>query len=338
MSEGKQKQVAVVGAAAYVGGPLLRLLKREGYKTVARVRPTTDTSSLIDLPDVVMRGDLGDFEFVEEATRGSVAIIDLVNQLNPPCKTLEEQLENDVPPLEACLHAGLAHGARVVYTSGNFSLPTRGRSGKIDETLVPKPPPEVIQGSFSSHWPTFCHIDEMDGVLLLAETKHRCEHLVNDFVQLHPRSRACTVIPAATYGAGLGGRVSFWDSVPTWYLAGYFKDFMTGFIHVEDLCRCYLAVVERGRAGGRYLAAGEPMRVSDFVRMYAAAAGAPIDGGQQRSVFANPRQLVYDDSATRRELGIEWERGLEESLAEHMRYLRQHGKLALEAPSPQPSA
>lgn len=332
MSEGKQKQVAVVGAAAFVGGPLLRALKEQGYKTVALVRPTTDTSSLSGLPDALMRGDLGDFQFVEEATRGSFAIIDLVNQLNPPCKTFEEQLENDVPVLEACLHAGLEHGARVVYTSGNFSLPTRGRSGKIDETLFPQPAPDGNQGGFLSHWPTFSHIDEMDGVLILAETKHRCEHLVHDFVQLHPRSRACTLIPAATYGPGLGGRVSFWDSVPTWYLAGYFKDFMTGFIHVEDLCRCYLAVIERGRSGGRYLAAGQPMRVSDFVEMYAAAAGIPIDGGSQHRVFANPQHLVYDDSATRRELGIEWKRDLQESLAEHMDYLRQHGKLSLSAP------
>lgn len=332
MSEGHPKQVTVVGAAAYIGGPLLRLLKKQGYKTVALVRPSSDTSSLTGLPEVLLRGDLGDFQFVEEATRGSLAIIDLVNQLNPPCQTFEAQLENDVPPAEACLYAGLKHGVRVVYTSGNFALPTRGRSGKIDETLFPQPAPEPNQGGFLPHWPTFSHIDEMDGVLLLAEAKHRCEHLVHNFCQLHPRSRACTLIPAATYGPGLSGRVSFWDSVPSWYLAGYFKDFMTGFIHVEDLCRCYLAVIERGRSGGRYLAAGQPMRVSDFVRMYAAAAGVPIDKFPQRSVFANHQHLSYDDSATRRELGIEWERNLQESLPEHINYLRQYSKLTLSAP------
>jgi nucleoside-diphosphate-sugar epimerase len=202
--------------------------------------------------------------------------------------------------------------------------------GAIDETLLPRPAPDVERGGYLTHWPTFSHIEEMDGVSLLAETKHRCEHLVHDFVQLHPKSRACTVIPAATYGPGLGGRVSFWDGVPNWYQAGYFKDFMTGFIHVEDLSRCYLAAVERGRPGGRYLAAGQPMRVSEFVRMYAQAAGFSADGLPQRSFFANAQNLVYDDSATRRELGIEWERTLEESLGEHMRYLKQHDKLALD--------
>ena len=71
------------------------------------------------------------------------------------------------------------------------------------------------------------------------------------------------------------------------------------------------------------------MRVSDFVGMYAAAAGIPVDSGSPRHVFANSQQLVYDDSATRSELGIEWKRDLQESLVEHMSYLRQHGKLPL---------
>ncbi|WP_146645893.1 NAD-dependent epimerase/dehydratase family protein [Labilithrix luteola] len=324
MSE-KQKQVSVVGAASYVGGPLLRALKKYGYKTVALVRPSTDTSSITDVADVIVRGDLSDFRFVEEATAGSVAILDLVNQLNPPCNSLAEQLENDIPPLEACLHAGLKHDAVVVFTSGNFSLPTKGRSGKLDETLAARPAPE--QGGFSSGWSTFAHIEEMAGVLVLAEMKHRAEHLVHEFVQTHPKSRACVVIPAATYGPGLAGRVSFWDAVPDWYVAGYFKDFMTGFIHVEDLARVYLSVIERGVPGGRYLAAGQPLRVSDFVAVYLAAAGKSVDLAGKH-VFANTQGIVYDDSATRRALGVEWQHQLQDSLPTLMDYLRQHGKLA----------
>lgn len=326
MSDASKKQVTVVGAGAYIGGPLLRLLKRRGYRTVALVRDSTDTSTLAPFADVVERGNLADFARVEQASRGSLAIVDLVNQLNPPCSTLEEQLENDIPPLEACLHAGLRHGAQVVYTSGNFSLPTLGRSGALNESLAAKPAPHA---GFAPRWSTFAHIEEMQAVMILAETKHRAEHLLNDFVQTHPKSRACTLIPAATYGPGLHGRVSFWDSVPGWYLAGHFQDFITGFIHVEDLCACFLAVIERGVPGGRYLAAGQPLRVSEFVTMYARAAGVAIDAATTRSVFANAQGLVYDDSATRRELDIEWQRSLAESLPEHIAYLRRHAKLTL---------
>src|SRR4051794_34146067 len=159
MSEEQRKHVAVVGAGAYVGGPLLRLLKNHGYKTTALVRPTSDTTSIRGVADELVAGDLADFRFIADATRGSVAIVNLVNQLNPPCKTFEEQLENDVPVLEACLHAGLQHDARVIYTSGNFSLPTHGRSGRIDETLAPRPAPDTR--GFLSRWSTFSHIPEM---------------------------------------------------------------------------------------------------------------------------------------------------------------------------------
>jgi hypothetical protein len=74
------------------------------------------------------------------------------------------------------------------------------------------------------------------------------------------------------------------------------------------------------------------MRVSDYVRQYAAAAGLPRDRLPERDTFANHQQLLYDDSATRRELGIAWARTLEESLPEHMDYLRRYGQLSLAVP------
>jgi hypothetical protein len=68
-----------------------------------------------------------DINFMKEATSGCCSIIDLVCQQVPPCDTIEDQLTNDVAVLDACLFAGLAHDAQVVFTSGNFSLPTKGR-------------------------------------------------------------------------------------------------------------------------------------------------------------------------------------------------------------------
>ena len=38
----------------------------------------------------------------------------------------------------------------------------------------------------------------------------------------------------------------------------------------------------------------------------AAAAGVAIPPAAQRDVFANEQHIFYDDSATRRALGIEW--------------------------------
>jgi hypothetical protein len=77
--------------------------------------------------DVLARGPLGDVHFMESATKGCCAIIDLVCQMTPPCEGISAQLANDVAVLDAVLFAGLASGARVIFASGNFSLPTRGR-------------------------------------------------------------------------------------------------------------------------------------------------------------------------------------------------------------------
>ena len=68
--------------------------------------------------------------------------------------------------------------------------------------------------------------------------------------QLHPASRACVLIPCATYGLGVGGRTSFWDKAIGWYLAGGFKDMPTGFVHIEDLARWGWAALAACRGSG----------------------------------------------------------------------------------------
>ena len=96
-----------------------------GYATVGLVRPGPSPAP-VDAADWV-RGDLSDHAFVKEATEGCCSIIDLACQLVPPCDSIEQQLANDGGVLDACLFAGLAHGAQVIFTSGNFSIPTKNR-------------------------------------------------------------------------------------------------------------------------------------------------------------------------------------------------------------------
>ncbi len=71
-------------------------------------------------------------------------------------------------------------------------------------------------------------------------------------MQVHPRSKACVIIPCATYGLGQSGRTSFWDKAVAWYLAGQWQDCPTNFIHVEDLARwgAWCAAVMCGSAAG----------------------------------------------------------------------------------------
>lgn len=224
------RKVAVVGAGAYVAGPLLRGLQKQGYLTVGIARPSTDLTAIDEFCSEIHRGDLTDFAFVQQATAGCSAIINVVNQLNPPCETVAAQLENDVPILEACLFAGLKVGAQVIHTSGNFSIPSKGKSGGIDGRDAIFPP--LPSGPFLDHWPNFEHIPEMQGVATLAEAKCRTDLVLHNFVHAHPKANASIIIPAATYGPSIGGRLSFWDRAVEWYQVGHFQDFMTGKVHL----------------------------------------------------------------------------------------------------------
>lgn len=47
-------------------------------------------------------------------------------------------------------------------------------------------------------------------------------------------------------------------------------------MHIEDVCRVYQAVIERGEAGERYPLYGESITVRDFVARYAMVCGVPM--------------------------------------------------------------
>jgi hypothetical protein len=94
---------------------------------VGVVRLSSKKMDGAQLADLVVQGDVGDVAFLTACTRGCCAIIDLVCQMVPHCDSIAGQLSNDVAVLDACLLAGLANGARVVFASGNFSLPTKDR-------------------------------------------------------------------------------------------------------------------------------------------------------------------------------------------------------------------
>jgi hypothetical protein len=101
--------IAFLAAASYMAGPIARHFKEAGYSIVALVRPSTDCSAIVDegliLEHEIHRGNSSDKEFVTTATKGCVAIINFLSQLMPPCATIKEQVENDLPPLKAALEA-----------------------------------------------------------------------------------------------------------------------------------------------------------------------------------------------------------------------------------------
>jgi hypothetical protein len=52
-------------------------------------------------------------------------------------------------------------------------------------------------------------------------------------------------------------------------------------------CRVFVALVQKGRPGGRYLAAGEPMLVSQFFAQYCRLAGRQVPEGARACACAH---------------------------------------------------
>lgn len=323
MTGAEHKRVAIIGVSSYVAGPLARLLSSKGYHVIGVARPSSDTHHIEIFLKEIVRGDLNDLAFVQQCTIGCVAIINMVGQVNPSPASSTDSLLSDQPPLDACLYAATKNNAFLIHTSGNFGLPTVGKQGAITSELDPAP---VLNFGYQAHWSTYglVGVDPNDVRCIIGESKFRQDHYLQMYLQAHPTAKACTLVLSATYGPGVGGKVSFWDHAFKWYQAGQFSDMKTGFIHVEDVARAYLALIDKGVSGGRYLVAGEGMLVSSFFAAYAKAAGVSLPEGCHK--IADPGYF-FCDASTKDQLCIQWERSVETSLPDLVIYLSNCGFL-----------
>ncbi len=322
------KTIAILAAGSYMAGPIARHLHDNGYRIVAIVRGSTDTSAITEFTDKICVGDLNDYDFVKDATKGCFAIVNFLNQLMPPKETIKDQLLNDLPPIQCALKVALDNDCIFVHTSGNFSIPTAGKDS-IDGGVIKAELPDKPEGADlldAESWSTFEHEGGMTAVASLAEAKHRQDHCVQDFVKENPSSKARVIIPAGIYGPGIGKKFSFWDLAAHLYLAGQFGDFGHAFLHIEDACVVYQAVIEQGEAGCRYPMYGESVTVRAFVSKYANVCGVAMnEDGPVCSEEESKR--VYDDSETREKFGIQYKHTLENSLPNAIGNLKERNLL-----------
>ncbi|MGF1933726.1 MAG: hypothetical protein RM347_004920 [Nostoc sp. ChiQUE02] len=207
--------------------------------------------------------------------------------------TKEAQFAFDRIPLEAALHgaSAVSPDIHVITTSGNFSLIT-ANGGQITET----PPPL----GYTLPEYLVC-LDLLAGVNVLKDG------LVEEYIS--NGGNASIVYPSSVYGSA-PTRGSFWDFAIQQFITGkphqgsqpFPPDFMTAWIHVEDLADCYIAIVRFGSKGGHYLAAPENLSVSQVSTLFAQAAQVEF----LAPVFENKDKVIFDDSHTREVLQLQW--------------------------------
>lgn len=292
------KNILVLGATGYIGGALCRQISQtQDFAALALVRSRSKVDQIEPFcQQIICSQNIQQISAteVEEAIR-QYDVKTIVNLAwdKPFASTQTEQFEKDRIPLEAALQGAIAISPEihVITTSGNFSLITV-EGGRITETPPPKgfPKPSYLQWG-----------ELLSGVNLIKDA------LTEDYIS--QGGNASIVYASSVYGSSptCGG---FWDFAiqqfitgkPYWGYQPFPPDFMTAWVHVEDLANCYIAAARRSQKGGHYLAAPENLSISQMATLFAEAAGVQF----QAPAFENEDNVVFDDSWTREVLQLEW--------------------------------
>ncbi|MBD2388170.1 NAD-dependent epimerase/dehydratase family protein [Cylindrospermum sp. FACHB-282] len=291
------QNILIIGATGYIGGALCRKLSQtQDFAVFALVRPSSNIEAIKPFCQKIIRSQGAQFSRndVEEIIRqhNIKKIVNLAWNM-PPESTQEAQFEKDRIALEAALEAAeaVSPDIHVIATSGNFSLITAD-GGHITET----PPPK-------GHTKHKC----VEWVELIVNVNLLKDGLVEEYIS--KGGNAAIVYPGSVYGVSptIG---SFWDFAIQQFITGkvyqgyqpFPPDFMTGWIHVDDLADCYIAAARKGLKGGHFLATGENLSISQMSALFAKAAGVDF----QAPIFQNQDNVVFDDSYTRQLLQLEW--------------------------------
>ncbi|MEH2070718.1 MAG: NAD-dependent epimerase/dehydratase family protein [Nostoc sp.] len=292
-----KKNILILGATGYIGGALCRKCSQtEDLAVFALVRPSSDVEAIKPLCKEIIRSSQASFssnDVAQAIRKHNITTVINVAWHMPPESTKEAQFAKDRISLEAALHGARAVSPdiHVIATSGNFSLITAD-GGRITETPPPKghTPPEYL-----------AFIDLLMSVNVLKDG------LVEEYI--NNGGNASIVYPASVYGSA-PTRGSFWDFAIQQFITGkphqgyqpFPPDFMTAWVHVDDLADYYIAAAQKGTKGGHYLAAPENLSISQISTLFAEAAGVEFVA----PVFENKDKVIFDDSHTREVLQLQW--------------------------------
>lgn len=144
----RRKRILVTGATGFLGKALIQRLLATGLQPQALARRSMRVSSLEELGIPVVVGDAADKRAVEEAVRGTDAVIHCAGRMGSQ-GTWEEFYRDSVESTKNVLEASREAGAkRAIYVSslGIYGTPHNGN--RITETTPCDPYPEK-RGSYS---------------------------------------------------------------------------------------------------------------------------------------------------------------------------------------------
>ena len=248
-------KVLLTGGTGFLGKNVARALVARGHEVRLLAR---EGSNLAGLPagDIV-RGDVCDAASLRRAAEGCQAILHMAALVKMWVPEREVFDRVNVEGLRAALAASEAVGARLVYTSSFMAIGPTG-APPADESQIH--PGHSFRNDYER---TKAHADVIAREAAAAG---------RDVVLLYP---------GVVYGPGDRTAGNIVVNMIADHLRGRFPgiigpgDRLWSYAFVDDVAAGHVDALEKGRAGERYLLAGENVSMNDFFRLLGEASGVP---------------------------------------------------------------
>lgn len=238
-SASKAKKVLVTGATGFLGGAVTRALVRAGHTVRVLVRRPQRLEDLAKLGLDVVVGDVLRRDMVDAAAQGMDAIVHCAGLVSWRPRDRPELHRANVESTLNVLDAAMRHQLRLLHTSSIATLGGTHRPQLFNEVT----PPALL--------PFDC---------AYTESKRLSEQLVL-------RRSADVVVLCPGIILGPGDRYYSSTQLVLSYLRGQLHHHMSGggtYCDVRDAAKAYVAALDHGQAGQRYILAGTNYSHEEF--------------------------------------------------------------------------
>jgi dihydroflavonol-4-reductase len=249
-------KVFVTGATGFVTGTVTMQLLARGDQVRALVRDASRGRTLERAGATAVAGDLSDPGALRRGMEGVDAVVHgaAIYEVGIPPLRRPAMYEANVLGTQRVLESALAAGVRRVAYVSTCGIFGDTRGAIVDETYA-------RSGLFTSYY---------------EETKVRAHEIALD---LAGRGLGVSIAqPGGVYGqgdtSGLGGLMRSFVQGRLPFIP--FADAGLNFVHVDDVARGIVLVLDRGQAGRSYVLGGENARVGDAFEALARVTGRGV--------------------------------------------------------------